>query len=89
MTANDRIRVLVVDDSVVIRRLVTDILDADPQVEVVGIAQNGRIALDKVEQLNPDAVLQSGCTDSAAIRAFVNAHIARGPEQVCQDGTRP
>jgi two-component system chemotaxis response regulator CheB len=56
VTSTDRIRVLVVDDSVVIRRLVTDILDADPQVEVVGIAQNGRIALDKVEQLNPDAV---------------------------------
>jgi hypothetical protein len=36
-----------------------------------------------------DFVLQSGCTDSGAIRTFVNAHIARGPEQVCQDGTRP
>jgi two-component system, chemotaxis family, protein-glutamate methylesterase/glutaminase len=52
----DRIRVLVVDDSVVIRRLVTDVLDADPQVEVVGIAQNGRIAIDKVDELNPDAI---------------------------------
>ena len=56
MTRTDRIRVLVVDDSVVIRRLVTDVLDADPQVEVVGVAQNGRIAVDKVAELNPDAV---------------------------------
>jgi two-component system chemotaxis response regulator CheB len=48
--------VLVVDDSVVIRRLVTDVLDADPQVEVVGIAQNGRIAIDKVAELKPDAI---------------------------------
>lgn len=51
-----RIRVLVVDDSVVIRRLVTEALGADPQIEVVGIAQNGRIALEKVEELKPDAV---------------------------------
>lgn len=36
-----------------------------------------------------DVVLQSGCTDAGAIRTFVNAHIARGPEQVCTDGTRP
>ena len=51
-----RIRVLVVDDSVVIRRLVTDVLSAHPQVEVVGIAQNGRVALAKVAELSPDAV---------------------------------
>jgi uncharacterized protein DUF3105 len=36
-----------------------------------------------------DFVLQSGCTDGGAIRTFVNTHIGRGPEQVCQDGTRP
>jgi two-component system chemotaxis response regulator CheB len=51
-----RVRVLVVDDSIVIRRLVKDALSADPQIEVVGIAQNGRIALDKIAQLKPDAV---------------------------------
>jgi two-component system chemotaxis response regulator CheB len=50
------VRVLVVDDSIVIRRLVTDALSSDPQIEVVGIAQNGRIALDKIASLNPDAV---------------------------------
>jgi two-component system chemotaxis response regulator CheB len=51
-----RMRILVVDDSVVIRKLVTEALAADPQIEVVGIAQNGRVALDKVKDLNPDAV---------------------------------
>jgi two-component system chemotaxis response regulator CheB len=51
-----RVRVLVVDDSIVIRRLVKDALASDPQIEVVGIAQNGRIALDKIAQLKPDAV---------------------------------
>ena len=51
-----RVRVLVVDDSIVIRRLVKDALASDPQIEVVGIAQNGRIALEKIAQLKPDAV---------------------------------
>ncbi|MBI9114600.1 protein-glutamate methylesterase/protein-glutamine glutaminase [Sanguibacter suaedae] len=50
------IRVLVVDDSVVIRRLVVQALESDPDVEVVATAANGRIALTKVEQLAPDAV---------------------------------
>src|SRR5262245_9637878 len=51
-----KIRVLVVDDSVVIRRLLTDILSQDPEIEVAGSAPNGRIALQKLPQLNPDLV---------------------------------
>ncbi|MCV2392764.1 chemotaxis response regulator protein-glutamate methylesterase [Actinotalea sp. M2MS4P-6] len=51
-----RIKVLVVDDSVVIRRLVTDALSSDRDIEVVGVAANGQIALGKVEQLAPDVV---------------------------------
>jgi two-component system chemotaxis response regulator CheB len=50
------ISVLVVDDSVVIRRLVTDALAEDPEIRVVGTAPNGRVALTKIEQLNPDLV---------------------------------
>jgi two-component system chemotaxis response regulator CheB len=51
-----RIRVLVVDDSVVIRRLVSDVLAADPDIEVVGTASNGRLALAKLDLLSPDLV---------------------------------
>jgi len=51
-----RIRVLVVDDSVVVRRLVADALSEDPAIEVVGSAANGRLALAKVAQLAPDLV---------------------------------
>jgi hypothetical protein len=36
-----------------------------------------------------DFMLQAGCTDAGAVRSFVNAHLGRGPEQVCADGTRP
>ena len=50
------IRVLVVDDSVVVRRLVGDVLAADPEIDLVGTAANGRLALSKVEQLRPDIV---------------------------------
>jgi len=50
------IRVLVVDDSVVVRRLVSDALAQAPGVEVVGVAANGRLAQAKVEQLRPDAI---------------------------------
>lgn len=48
------INVLVVDDAVVVRRMVTDILAAEPGIRVVGTAPNGRIALQKVTQLQPD-----------------------------------
>jgi two-component system chemotaxis response regulator CheB len=51
-----KIRVLVVDDSVVIRRLLTDVLSQDPEIELAGTAPNGRIALAKLPQLNPDLV---------------------------------
>lgn len=51
-----KIRVLVVDDSVVIRRLLTDLLKEDPEIEVVGTASNGRLALAKMTQVNPDLV---------------------------------
>ena len=50
----EKIRAMVVDDSVVIRRLVADVLAADPEIEVVGTAVNGKNALDKIPMLKPD-----------------------------------
>jgi two-component system chemotaxis response regulator CheB len=52
----ERIRVMVVDDSVVIRRLVTQALEADPLIEVVGAASNGAIGLQRIPQFNPDVI---------------------------------
>ncbi len=51
-----KIRVLVVDDSTVIRRLLSDSLASDPNLEVAGVAANGKIALAKIPQLNPDVI---------------------------------
>ncbi|WP_222271991.1 protein-glutamate methylesterase/protein-glutamine glutaminase [Modestobacter marinus] len=50
------IKVMVVDDSVVVRKIVTDVLSGDPMIEVVGTAPNGRLAVTKLEQLKPDLV---------------------------------
>jgi two-component system, chemotaxis family, protein-glutamate methylesterase/glutaminase len=50
------IRILVVDDSVVIRKLLADTLSADRALEVVGVASDGRIALAKIALLRPDLV---------------------------------
>jgi two-component system chemotaxis response regulator CheB len=48
------IRILVVDDSVVIRKVLCDSLAGDPAVEVVGTASDGRLALAKIGQVKPD-----------------------------------
>src|SRR3954453_13559943 len=52
-----RIRVLIVDDAVVVRRLVTDVLSGDPNLEVAATAATGRIALAKIPQVNPDVII--------------------------------
>jgi two-component system, chemotaxis family, protein-glutamate methylesterase/glutaminase len=50
------IRVLVVDDSVVVRQIVSDALRGDPEIEVVGLAQNGLVALEKIPTAKPDVI---------------------------------
>lgn len=51
-----KIRVLVVDDAVVVRKLITETLRRDQDLEVVGIAANGKIAMQKIPQVNPDVL---------------------------------
>ena len=50
-------RVLIVDDAVVVRKTISDAIAADPALEVAGVAQNGRIAVDKFVALRPDIIL--------------------------------
>ncbi len=49
--------VLIVDDSALIRRTLTRILNADGQIEVVGTASDGFVALEKIHELDPDVVI--------------------------------
>ncbi|MCC9087123.1 MULTISPECIES: protein-glutamate methylesterase/protein-glutamine glutaminase [Bacillus] len=50
------IRVLVVDDSAFMRKLISDFLSAEQEIEVVGTARNGEDALKRIKELNPDVV---------------------------------
>jgi two-component system chemotaxis response regulator CheB len=54
MTNNKPIRVLIVDDTIVYRKIVSDVLSSLPDVEVVGSAHNGKAAIVKIASLNPD-----------------------------------
>lgn len=50
------VRVLVVDDSALIRQLLSTLLSADPEIEVVGTASDPLIARDRIKELNPDVI---------------------------------
>lgn len=50
------IKVLVVDDSVLIRKILTDILESDDEIKVIDTARNVKEALEKIELLKPDLV---------------------------------
>lgn len=50
------VTVLIVDDSVVMRQLLTMLLSADPEIEVVGTASDPLIARERIKALNPDVV---------------------------------
>jgi two-component system, chemotaxis family, protein-glutamate methylesterase/glutaminase len=52
----EKIRVLSVDDSVVIRRLIAQALSGHPSIEMVASAPNGVVALQRIAQLRPDVV---------------------------------
>lgn len=51
-----RIRVLIVDDSALVRQLLTEILGADPAIEIVGTAQDAYMAREKIKRFNPDVL---------------------------------
>lgn len=51
-----KIRVLVVDDSALVRKLITEMLAADHEIEVVGAASDPFMARERIKQLNPDVI---------------------------------
>ena len=52
----ENIRAIVIDDTIVYRKIVGDVLKEIPGVEVVGVANNGKIALSKIASLKPDLI---------------------------------
>jgi two-component system chemotaxis response regulator CheB len=86
------IRVLVVDDSTVVRRLLAELIGAEPDMQVVGTAADGRIAMAKLDQVNPDLVTldvempeMNGLETLAAIRKVR----PRLPVIMCSTLTKP
>ncbi len=51
-----KIKVLIVDDSALMRQLLTEMLSADPCIEIVGTASDPYVARDKIIKLNPDVL---------------------------------
>lgn len=56
MENNKKIKVLVVDDSTFMRRIIIDILNSHPDIQVAGIAINGKMAINQLNQLQPDVI---------------------------------
>ncbi len=52
----EKLRVLIVDDTIVYRKIVGDVLSGLPYVEVVGSANNGKIAMNRIASLKPDLI---------------------------------
>ena len=75
--AAGKLRILVVDDSVVVRKMLSEMLSSHPAIESVATASNGKIALARIPQINPDVVIldvempeMDGLQTVAAIRRF-------------------
>ncbi|HKF57693.1 MAG TPA: chemotaxis-specific protein-glutamate methyltransferase CheB [Blastocatellia bacterium] len=73
------IRVLVVDDSAYVRKVVKQMLSRSPFIEVVGAARDGAEALELVEQLKPDVVTCDLIMAGMDGTAFLREQMARSP----------
>jgi two-component system chemotaxis response regulator CheB len=51
------IQIMIVDDSLVVRKVMTDVLSSDRDLKIAGWASNGRLALSKLQTLRPDVIL--------------------------------
>lgn len=57
MKKTEKVRVLIVDDSIVVREVMREILSTDLEIKVVGEAENGKVAIEMVLEKNPNIVL--------------------------------
>jgi two-component system chemotaxis response regulator CheB len=79
MTSNPHIRVLVVDDSAYIRKVVKEMLSRSPAIEVVGTARDGEDALEQVERLRPDVVTCDLIMPGVDGVEFIQRQMSRNP----------
>jgi two-component system chemotaxis response regulator CheB len=79
MSTSRIVRVLVVDDSAYVRKVVTQMLSRSPFLEVVGTARDGQEALERVEELRPDVVTCDLIMPELDGAGFVRKQMARRP----------
>ena len=79
MTSARVLRVLVVDDSAYVRKVVTQLLSRSPFLEVVGTARDGREALERVVELKPDVITCDLIMPNLDGVGFVREQMARKP----------
>jgi len=74
----DRIKVLIVDDSSFVRKALLRIFEADPDIEVTGVAGSGKEAIEKVMLLNPDVLTldinMPGMDGLETLRVLMESH---------------
>jgi two-component system chemotaxis response regulator CheB len=56
MTAFNKLKVLIVDDSAAVREVLTDILSSDPELEVIGVASDPYVAVERIKRQTPDVI---------------------------------
>jgi two-component system chemotaxis response regulator CheB len=79
MTTPGTVRVLVVDDSAYVRKIVAQMLSRSPSIEVVGTARDGQEALEKVADVRPDVVTCDLIMPHLDGVGFVREQMARKP----------
>ncbi|HEY2149157.1 MAG TPA: chemotaxis-specific protein-glutamate methyltransferase CheB [Vicinamibacterales bacterium] len=79
MSTSRRLRILVVDDSAYVRKIVSQVLSRSPLLEVVGTARDGAEALERVAELNPDVVTTDLIMPTLDGVGFVREQMARKP----------
>src|SRR5262245_6760121 len=77
--SNLQVRVLVVDDSAYVRKVVTQMLSRSPAIDVVGTARDGREALERVAELGPDVITCDLIMPELDGVGFVREQMARRP----------
>jgi two-component system chemotaxis response regulator CheB len=79
MNSTSVVRVLVVDDSAYVRKVVTQMLSRSPSIQVVGTARDGLEALERVAELQPDVVTCDLIMPELDGVGFVREQMARRP----------
>ena len=82
MSVNKIVKVLVVDDSAYVRKMVTQMLSRSPFIEVVGTARDGRDALALAEETDPDVITCDLNMPEMDGVAFVREQMARRPTPI-------